>query len=133
MKTIRFVYVLLVLCSSACFTTRFTFRDMPQSATGETAGVTVANDADERWHHDGITGLVEFSKPVKLDSLCPQGVAYVEQETSFLNGLVERLTFDWYNPQTVTVYCVNGAHGEAALNAAGDAVVYMPLQDDQRR
>ena len=108
-----------ILCSSACYTTRFTFRDTPQA--------TVASDYDDRWHHDGIKGLVEFSDPVKLDTVCPAGVAYVEQETSFLNGLVEDVAFGWYNPQSVTVYCVDGARGEAALNAQGDALMYLPL------
>lgn len=40
---------------------------------------------------------------------------------------------DWYYLPIVMVYCTSGAHGEAALNAAGDAVFSRSLRDDQRR
>ena len=37
--------------------------------------------------------------------ICPRGWAEIHTETSFVNGLVEVLTFNIYSPQSVTVRC----------------------------
>ena len=88
---------LLVLLCSACFNTRILF--------GHSSKVQISHDWDETWYHDAVFGLAELSGPIKLDEACPDGAAYAEQRQSFLNGLVERITHNLYNPQTVTVYC----------------------------
>ena len=58
------------------------------------------------WHHDLIFGLAELSDPVDVPKICPKGYARIESEMSFVNGLVQVITFNIYNPQTVTVTCV---------------------------
>ncbi len=63
----------------------------------------------EQWHHDFVWGLVEASDPVPLETLCPADYATIESEMTFVNGLVQAITFSLYDPQTVTVTC--SAHG----------------------
>lgn len=80
--------------------------------------------AETDWHHIGIFGLVEFSNPVRLDQICPQGWARVHNERSFLNGLVTLLLgtvgASWvYQPHTIKVYCQSGQTLEVDLNEAG--------------
>jgi hypothetical protein len=64
---------------------------------------------DEKWHSGLIVGIVELSGPYDLSKVCPNGWAEINTETSFLNGLVQILTWNIYNPQTVTVRCAGGA------------------------
>ncbi len=88
--------VLALAFLGSCYRTKFSLRDSTQVTLSE---------YDENWHHNGILGLVEFSDPVRLDRLCPTGVAEIEQRQSFLNGLVRVLTYSLYTPQTTTVLC----------------------------
>jgi hypothetical protein len=60
---------------------------------------------DERWHSGLIAGIAELSGPYSLAAACPHGWAEIKTETSFLNGLVQALTWSIYNPQSVTVVC----------------------------
>lgn len=43
----------------------------------------------DRWHHNLIAGLWEFSDPVQTDAICPHGLARVEQQQSFVNVLAQ--------------------------------------------
>jgi hypothetical protein len=49
--------------------------------------------------------LAELSGPYDLSKICPRGWAEIHTEPSFVNGLVQVLTFQIYNPQSVTVRC----------------------------
>jgi hypothetical protein len=60
---------------------------------------------DEKWHSGFIYGIVELSGPYDLSRVCPNGWAEIKTETSFLNGLVQFITWGIYNPQSVTVRC----------------------------
>ena len=73
----------------------------------------------EEWHHIGVLGLVEFSKPVRLDEICPNGFAKVHHEVSLENAAVAwvggAITSRFklphmYSPSTISVYCKSG-HG----------------------
>jgi len=64
---------------------------------------------DEKWHSGLIVGIAELSGPYDLSRICPNGWAEIKTETSFLNGLVQVLTFNIYNPQSVTIRCAAGA------------------------
>lgn len=54
--------------------------------------VPEAGAARERWVHTFFGGLWQLDGPVKLDSLCPQGVAVIEQEVSVANWAVTQLS-----------------------------------------
>lgn len=45
---------------------------------------------------------------VDLARLCPQGVAEITSESSFVDGMLFGLTGGLYAPRTVEVYCQNG-------------------------
>ena len=62
-------------------------------------------DYDERWHSNAIYGLVEISGPYDLSKVCPRGWSVIHTETPFVQGLVQFLTLNLYNPQGVTVRC----------------------------
>jgi len=72
--------------------------------TGQAAGPTVI---DKQWQNSFVIGLVP---PPELDvkAQCPQGVAKVETERSFLNGLVGAITYNIYTPIHATVTCASG-------------------------
>lgn len=93
----------LVLTTTACY--------HAVVETGRPAGSTVIN---RPWTNTFILGLVPAAE-IETASQCPSGVARVETQQSFLNGLVGALTFGIYTPQTVTITCAAG--GSAALPA----------------
>lgn len=77
--------------------------------TGRTSsGQTVENE----WAHGFVYGLVPPST-VEVAEDCPNGVATVETELSFLNQVASALTFGIYTPMTITVQCAAAA---AAMN-----------------
>ena len=69
--------------------------------TGATPGTQTI---DKEWQHSFIIGLVP---PAEIDagSVCKSGVAKVETERSFLNGLVSAITYNIYSPIHATVTC----------------------------
>ena len=69
--------------------------------------------------HMGIFGLVNFSDPVELNSICPEGFAKVEQKVTFAYGLVSAITFGLYNPHRVTVQCASGTAFDVKLTNEG--------------
>jgi len=74
--------------------------------TGAPAGSTAI---DVPWQHSFIIGLVPPSE-INSKQTCPQGVAKVETEKSFLNGLVGAI-YNIYTPIHVTVTCATGPVG----------------------
>jgi hypothetical protein len=61
---------------------------------------------------------------VETASQCPNGVARVETQHSFLNGLAAALTFSIYTPMTITVQCAS------AGGAGGDEMMSVPAGSD---
>ena len=51
-----------------------------------------------------LWGIVP-AEPIDTRQMCPTGVAKVETEQSFLNGLVGALTIGIYSPQRLLVTC----------------------------
>jgi hypothetical protein len=84
--------------------------------TGKTPGPVVI---EKPWAHSFVAGLVPI-ETVETASECPNGVAKVETEHSFLNMVANALTFGIYTPMSITVTCAAGAMEEAA---AADAPV----------
>lgn len=91
------VLLIAVLSTSACY------HQVVQ--TGKPAGNTVI---DRPWTSTFIFGLVAASE-INTASQCPNGVATVETQQSFLNGVVGLLTFGLYTPLTVTITCAGTA------------------------
>lgn len=95
------------------------FRQVVQ--TGRTPSTTVV---EQPWVSTWIFGLVE-AQPIDARTQCPSGVATVETQTSFLNGLVGILTLGIWTPQTVRITCATGTAalpaGTEVLHVAADA------------
>jgi hypothetical protein len=69
--------------------------------TGATPTATVV---DKQWANSFIYGLVPPPE-LNVKSECPNGVARVETEHSFVNGLVAAITWQIYTPMHVKVTC----------------------------
>jgi stage V sporulation protein SpoVS len=72
---------------------------------------------EKAWAHSFIGGLVPPST-VETAAQCPNGVAKVETQLSFLNMLANALTGGIYSPMTITVQCA----GATALNADAEVI-----------
>jgi len=92
----RLSLVALVLAGAGCFHQIVT--------TGRTPGTTVI---EKPWTVTFIFGLVA-AEEINTAAQCPNGVATVETQQSFLNGLVGGLTLGIYTPQDVRITCASG-------------------------
>ncbi len=70
---------------------------------------------EKLWAHGFVYGLVPPSE-IDVAAECPDGVARVETQLSFLNQLASALTFGLYTPMTISVACAAGPD-RAAMNA----------------
>ena len=76
-------------------------------ATVETGATPSTVVIDQSFASSWIYGLVP-PKLVSTTSKCPSGVAKVETQHSFVNGLVGVLTFGIYTPMQIKVTCATG-------------------------
>lgn len=91
--------VAVLTLSSGCYTTVISSGRPAEAAT-------VAYDG--RLHSGLLWGMGELSGPYDLSEVCPNGWAEIETETSFVDGLMATLSYDFYSPQSVTVRCAMG-------------------------
>lgn len=95
-----------------------------------TTGKQLSNEViDNPWAHSFIFGLVP-PKEVSVASQCANGVAKVETQISFLNGLVSAITFNIYTPMHITVTCAADG-GMSELNADTDNITVSDSSSDQ--
>jgi len=71
-----------------------------------TSAAPAANQVNKEWQNSFIGGLVPPPE-LSVKDQCPQGLAKVETERSFLNGLVGAITQGIYTPMHVTVTCAS--------------------------
>lgn len=83
-------------------------------------GLTPSAQVVEKTFASGwIYGLVPPST-VEAGQECPNGVAVVETELSFVNQLVSALTFGIYTPMHIKVTCAAG--GTSSLSAPAESI-----------
>ena len=100
-----------VVLTSACF-----------HATIETGLPPSTTVIQVDWAHGFIYGLVPPTT-LATKAQCPNGVARVETQHSFLNMLASFVTFDLYTPISITVTC---ASSNRMASLPGDATVVRP-------
>ena len=84
-------------------------------ATIETGRAPSPQQIDIPWANSFVYGLVPPAT-VDAEAQCTSGVARVETQHSFLNGLVQFLTFGLYTPIHITVTCAAAEEEEASLS-----------------
>ena len=87
------------------------------------SGATPSTEViDQKWAHSFLWGIVPPAT-VEAAAKCPNGLAKVETQHSFLNGLVAILTFGIYTPVRITVTCAakGAALGEGVPTVVGVA------------
>ena len=98
--------------------------------TGRPVGTTTIT---QPWALSFIYGLVP-PPTVETASKCPSGVAVVETQHSFLNGLIGVLTVGIFTPMTITVTCAASGRSEApAIRSQGDAIKAISDAADRAR
>jgi hypothetical protein len=98
-------------------------------ATVETGRAPSGQTIENAWAHSFIAGLVPPST-VNTASQCPEGVARVSTQLSFLNMLANVVTFGIYSPMTITVHCATA--GSAAMSPdANSPVLRDPVSIEQ--
>jgi hypothetical protein len=105
------------LVSSACF------HQIVQ--TGRTPGTTVVS---KPWTPTFIFGLVP-APPIDVSKECPTGIATVETQMSFVNGLVNLITFGLFSPHDVRIIC---AEGRASLDGLREINVARNASQEER-
>ncbi len=88
-------------------------------ATIETDLEPSSRTIENKWASGWILGLVP-PPTVKTAEQCPNGVARVDTERSFLNQLVSILTIGIYTPMSIVVTCAAAPSDE---DAAGQAML----------
>jgi hypothetical protein len=82
-------------------------------ATVET-GLPASNTViDKPWASGWVYGLVPPST-ISTAAQCPNGVARVETQLSFVNQLVSFLTFGIYTPMSIRVTCASSSGADLA-------------------
>ncbi len=95
MRPMRILAASALLLSTACFHFKYVNPDAQPAPAVQ----------DEAWHNGFFWGIVEHSPQVPVAQICPGGYAVVASEESFLNGLLQGVTWGLYAPQTVSVTC----------------------------
>jgi hypothetical protein len=90
--------VVLLVSVSACY-----------HATVDTGLTPSTVVIDKSWASGWLFGLVPPSA-VETAKKCPNGVAKVETQLSFLNQLVYLITAGIYSPMAIKVTCAQGGH-----------------------
>lgn len=94
-------------------------------ATVETGLTPSTKVLEQKWASSWIYGLVP-PKTVETASRCPDGVAKVETQLSFLNQVVHILTLGIYTPMDIRVTCAL----PAGVSAPQGAMLRVPADAD---
>lgn len=112
MVPVRFALLLVVfaIAASGCYHATI--------VTGRTPGTVVH---DEEFATSWVNGLVP-PDTVGTANMCPNGVAIVETELTFVNQLLGALTFGIYTPMRIKVTCA-AEESTSAETPEADVVV----------
>jgi hypothetical protein len=81
------------------------------------------------WHHNWIFGLMEGSDPVDMNARC-NGAEWktITTEHTFIQALVNGITYQMYNPHNVEFACARAGGDTAAEKAPGPAKPSAPAR-----
>lgn len=101
MKKTLLALIAMVAVSISCY-----------HATIETGRPESGQMITKAWASGWIAGLIPPST-VSTAAQCPNGVARVETQLSFVNMLVSALTLNIYSPMNIKVACASGGSASA--------------------
>ena len=103
----RIIALVLLVGVAACY-----------HATIETGLTPGPTKIEKKWAHGFLYGLVP---PTAVETLgqCPNGVAKVETQLSFLNQLANFITLGIYTPMQITVTCATSSSDTEELELVG--------------
>lgn len=96
MRLHRAVSIALISSTAACF----------HQAVHSGLTPSPTSVVEEQFVSTWLWGLVP-AKPIDVRQSCPTGVATVETQQSFVNGLVGAVTLGIYTPQHLRVTCAS--------------------------
>lgn len=110
-KTLFLIVIVAVacVCATSCWKHTFTVG----------AGAVDGQQVYKKWHHHFLFGLIGDTN-VEVEKVCSSGNATIKDQHSFLNGLIQAVTFGIYGPTTVKVYCDDGK--QANIELSGEQV-----------
>ena len=103
MKFAAALFSLLILTS--CYSVKIKFSDDP--------GI-LHEEYDKKFHYS-VVGRSTHS--VFLDEICPNGVAWVYHEHSFLNGVIKFFSLGIVSANEISVYCSSDFSNESKEKA----------------
>lgn len=112
--TLLFVLVILAVAISGCYTVNVigTPADQPLSLSNQPSGTLVKHFSTSVWVHHLIAGLVPLNDPdvakILSDEVKASGGTHavnikVNYQMTFVNGLLNVITWEIYNPFTLTI------------------------------
>jgi Bor protein len=121
MKSLRVLFlVLCALMMMGCYAARI--------ETGRPAGTKVI---EKKWASCWIYGLIPPST-ISAAAECPNGVARVETQLSFLNQVVSAITWGIYTPMQIVVTCAEESHSGLVTPAPEIQIGYNASPEDVR-
>lgn len=106
----RVVFLLLIpvvaLALTGCYSAKITTDKQPSGQVIE-----------KPWATGFVAGLATPGAQIDAAQQCPNGVAMVETEVSFLNQVATAFTFNLYSPMSVTVTCAAGGSMSSLMPA----------------
>ena len=119
MKMLRVLFLMTcALAMVGCYAARID--------TGRPAGTKVIQ---KKWASCWIYGLIPPST-INAAAECPNGVAKVETQLSFLNQVVSAITWGIYTPMQIVVTCAEESHANLTTPEAEIQVGYNASPED---
>ncbi|MDB5105751.1 MAG: hypothetical protein JWP91_3440 [Fibrobacteres bacterium] len=123
MKNLVLAATLSGLCLTGCSVMHFKNGD-----------VASAGHVQEKWHHNGILSLMEFSPVINMKTLCPEkSWSMITTKDTFLTvlagsvddvvtaGIARGASVDLWNPQAIEWFCGAEKSGSAVAPASADS------------
>ena len=107
------VVAAVALSMAGCSTYRIGYRDATVAPGGQT------HEVSQNFFLWGLAG----GDQVALDRLCSNGVASIDSERSFVDGVLSVITAGLYTPMTVRVQCTSGTSYQLERGPDGEVLV----------
>jgi hypothetical protein len=95
---------------------------------GRAPAANAAQGYEDRLHSAILGDVVIIDKPVRLETLCPQGWAAIDRQITAFDGLVNMVGGGVYQADNLTVHCAKGGAAPAPAVAPATQPSGTPTQ-----